>query len=503
MRLLMSITVFICGAGVMCLEMMGFRMLPPYFGSSIYVTGSLISVFLLALSLGYYLGGKMADKKPSPRMLGAVILSSGIVIVLLAYYFRPLNQAIASWGWNVRWGSLLSSILLFVLPATLLGMVSPYAIKLSTLSVGHVGKTAGNLYALSTVGSVLGTLLTSFYLIARFGVQEIVIGLGILLSLFGLVLLASKKRAVLLSLILLLPFPSWSGQLLNLRTARVVEVVESLYHQIMIVEDDKWLVMQFGRTIQSGISKENNLKSIAPYTDGFHLGFVFVPQAKDVLFIGCGGATGPRQFRHLYPQASMDVVELDPEVVRLAKKYFHLKEDNKLKVHIEDGRVFLNRSKNKYDIIILDAYFAEAVPFHLTTKEFMEVVKKHLKPGGVVICNVIGSVSGGKSRYPRSQYKTLKRVFDQVYFFPVLYPGEQLRDYDRGVVRNIILVASDGKAVSKAKIVEGAKKLQNPLIPQLTTIASALLTSPPDIRDVPVLSDNYAPVDDLIKLVIE
>jgi spermidine synthase len=196
-------------------------------------------------------------------------------------------------------------------------------------------------------------------------------------------------------------------------------------------------------------------------------------------------------------------VELDPEVVKMAKKYFNLKEDEKLKVIVEDGRVYLNRSKEKYDIIILDAYFAEAIPFHLTTKEFMDIVKKHLEPKGVVICNVIGSVSGGKSRYPRSQYKTLKRIFNTVYAFPVVYPYEKPDNYDREVSRNIILVATNEKRLSKKEIIERAKKLQNEKIPYLVPIASALITYEMKITDVPVLLDDYAPVDDLIKLAID
>jgi len=453
------------------------------------------------LSLGYYLGGDIADSNPSPKVLGIVISASGIIIVLLAYYFRPLCQLIAGWGWHTRWGSLLASMLLFVIPAMLLGMVSPFAIKLSTLALGDLGKTAGNLYAISTVGSVVGTLATSFYLIALFRLHLIIIGLGVILLLLGFSLLPFRPKALLL-LFLLSPFAQ-AGQLVDLSSFKVLETKESLYHYILIGEDKNWRVMQFNRSIQSGISKKDKITSIAPYTDGFHLGFVFVPNAKKVLFIGCGGATAPRQFRMLYPKLDIDIVELDPDVVKLAKKYFYLTEDEKLKVYVEDGRVFLNRSKEKYDMIILDAYFAESIPFHLTTKEFMEIAKKHLQPGGVIICNVIGSVSGGKSEYPRSQYKTLKRVFNTVYFFPVIYEYEKAGDYDRGISRNIILIATEGKKLAKSQIVEGAKKLQKEITPSLVSIASALITSEIKITDVPLLSDDYAPVDDLIKLAID
>ncbi len=497
----MSLTVFVCGAAVMCLEILGFRMLPPYFGSSIYVTGSLISIFLLALSLGYYLGGRIADKKPSPKVLGLVILGSGVLIALLAYYFRPLCQTIESWGWHTRWGSLLASTLLFVIPATLLGMVSPFAIRLSTLAIGDVGKTAGNLYAISTVGSVVGTLATSFYLIALIRLHLIIVGLGVVLSLLGLALFSFRPR-VLLFLLLLSPL-AHAWWMVDLSSFKVLETKESLYHYILIGEDKNWRVMQFNRTVQSGISKKDKITSIAPYTDGFHLGLILVPNAKKVLFIGCGGATGPRQFRGLYPDLQIDIAEIDPDVVKLAKKYFYLTEDDKLKVYVEDGRVFLNRSKEKYDIIIMDAYFAEAIPFHLTTKEFLEIVKKRLQPGGVIICNVIGSVRGVKSKYPRSQYKTLRRVFSTVYFFPVIHEYEKPENYDGEISRNIILVATDGKKLSKSQIVDRARKLQKDIIPFLTSIASALITSEIWTADVPLLLDDYAPVDDLIKVAID
>ncbi|MGB9798046.1 MAG: spermidine synthase, partial [bacterium] len=372
---------------------------------------------------------------------------------------------------------------------------------LSTLALGDVGKTAGNLYAISTVGSVVGTLATSFYLIALFHLHLIIIGLGTILVFLGLLLLPFRSKILLIFLLLSPLARAW--YLVDLNTFRVIETKESLYHYILIGEDKDWRVMQFNRTIQSGVSKKDNITSIAPYTDGFHLGLVFNPEAKDVLFIGCGGATGPRQFRKFYPNLQIDIVELDPEVVRMAKKYFNLKEDEKLKVYVEDGRVYLNRSRKKYDIIILDAYFAEAIPFHLTTKEFMEIVKKHLNAKGVVICNVIGSVSGGKSRYPRSQYKTLKRVFNTVYFFPVVFPFEKPNDYDKETSRNIILVATNEKKIGKMEIVEKAKRLQQEKIPYLVSIASSLLTYDVKITDVPVLLDDYAPVDDLIKLAID
>lgn len=501
MKTAMFVTVFICGAGVMCLEMLGFRMLPPYFGSSIYMTGSLISIFLLALSFGYYLGGRISDKKPSARVLGLIIALSGLVILIVAYLYRPLCQVIASWGLHVRWGSLLASTILFVIPATLLGMVSPFAIKLSTLALGDVGKTAGNLYAISTVGSVVGTLATSFYLIALFRLHIIIIGLGILLILLGLALLPLRPR-ILLLLFLLAPV-AHSYWLVDPSTFRILETKESLYHYILIGEDKDWRVMQFNRTIQSGISKKDNITSIAPYTDGFHLGLVFVPNARKVLFVGCGGATGPRQFHKLYPNIQIDIVEIDPDVVKMAKKYFYLNEDEKLKVHIDDGRVYLNRTREKYDIIIMDAYFAEAIPFHLTTKEFMEIAKKHLNPGGVLICNVIGSVSGEKSRYPRSQFKTLKRVFKNVYVFPVVFEDEKPTNYNKDISRNIILIATDGKKLAKNQIIEGAKKLRNNIIPYIVSIAEAMLTYDLKISDVPTLLDDYAPVDDLIKVTIE
>jgi len=285
--------------------------------------------------------------------------------------------------------------------------------------------------------------------------------------------------------------------------SKVLHRQETMYHRIVISQDGKWRYMSFDRAIQSGMSLKDPYYSVFRYTEAFHLGPAFHPKARQALFIGLGGATGPKQFRKFYPDMLLDVVEIDPAVVELSKRFFYWEEDQNLKVTVQDGRVFLQQTSKKYDLIFVDAYYADSVPFHLTTKEFFQVVREHLTPDGVVIINIIGSLQGNRSRFFRSEYKTLRQVFPETLVFPVPEAEEtpsSLRQYAR---RNImVLCPLKARRLSREEILQRAAKLKNPRIPHLALIAQALLPEDkePDTRHVPILSDEFAPVENLIQV---
>jgi spermidine synthase len=486
----------------MCLEMMAFRILPPNFGSSLYVWGSIIGVFLTALSLGYFVGGLAADRWPRLYLLGLVIFLGGLLVPPIPLLQQPLAEWSLGLIFSEQWSSVVYALLLFGPSAVLLGTVSPIAVRLASRDVSRMGNVAGRLYALSTAGSIFGTLFTAFYWLQWSRVTTItsligwtLIGLGALL----LIVAAAQRRQTPASVrqqaafaLALLLAPGAS-----VAKGSVLYRKDTMYHHISVEDNGEWRELKFDRDSQSGILKSDPLKSMYAYTDAFHLAPVYRPGLKRALFIGAGAATGPKQFRSFYPGVQVDVVEIDPEVIAVAKRFFSFKPDARTSVTVKDGRRFLMTTRNRYDAIMVDAYYARSIPFHLTTIEFMRVLQRRLNPGGVAIFNVIGSLSGRNSQLVRSEIKTIQRVFRSCAFFPILHPGEEPDDYSSTAVRNVMLVASEAP-LPAAEVRKRAAALKNPRLPYLSRLAAAYDGRSLPTGDVPLLSDDYAPVDRLI-----
>jgi spermidine synthase len=502
----------------MCLEMMAFRVLTPNFGGDIYVSGSIIGVFMAALSLGYYSGGRVADRFPRVELLAALILAAGLFAVAVNTLKEPYLGVTQEWIADRRWGACAYALLLYGPSTILLGMVSPFAVRLSARHMADMGKVSGRLYALSTFGSIFGTLFPSFYWIAWWPVSRITETTGWALVALGVIMATVARlrcekppvRAVFeereikaresLSLRCLLPLGLGLALLPSAAWAqdRVIYQKDSLYHRVVVTENERWRTLKFDRHGQSGMLLKDPLRSEFRYTDGFHLAKAYQPKIRRVLFIGMGAATGPKQFRKFYPDVEVEAVEIDPEVVAVAKRFFHFAPDAKTKVHVADGRVFLNGARGSYDAILVDAYYAEAIPFHLTTVEFMRLLKRRLAPGGVALFNVIGSLEGRGSRLMRSEWKTVSRVFPTCAIHPVPDEGETARSVSRERIRNVMLVATDTPALSRNEVIRRAASLKNARTPFLSSIAAALVTTSLQVADVPILSDDYAPVNNLV-----
>jgi spermidine synthase len=276
---------------------------------------------------------------------------------------------------------------------------------------------------------------------------------------------------------------------------RVLFEADSVYHHIVVAEDDEARYLRFDRAFQSGMLLRNSYESPFLYPAYAHLGLIFRPQAKRVLVVGLGGGSIPKRFWRDYSDMAIDVAELDPMVVDVAKRFFEVREDPRLRIAVQDGRQFLLRSARKYDIIILDAYFAESIPFHLTTVEFYRLVKSRLEPGGVVISNVIGALEGPRSQLFRAMYKTHGQVFPGMYPFAVAF-----RPYlDTDVIRNIMLVATDERGLSRSQILARARQVASrTTFPRFLQYAGDYYDGTIATSDVPILTDDYAPVDTLI-----
>lgn len=558
--------VFLGGSILMALEIVGSRVLAPEYGSSIFVWGSLISIFLAALSVGYYWGGAIADRSPRLSTLGILIGIPGLLIWSLPFWASTTTQTIAALSLGPRFGPLVASLCLFAVPSIFLGTISPYAVRLEMRSVETAGNTAGRLYALSTIGSIVGTLAASFFLIPSVGVRNLLHGLGLALMILSVAVYGVSRRtpssnkasdqsakrsperlmrgstgqsargsardsasrtarasvrepvsrsttrsprqptigskrqpkseigttiAMVIGVALVFGLLTPWGAV----TADVIFEKDSLYSRIIVEEIAPYRLMRFDNVYQSAINLDDPDELVFGYTRYLHLIRLFSRDPDRALFVGLGGGSSPRSFHNEMPSLSIDVVELDPDVVAAAKRHFSMFEDDRMVIHTMDGRLYLKNDLEPYDIAILDAFSSDMIPFHLTTREFLQMLSDRLTPDGVVASNIIGALAGPQSRLFRAMVKTYQSVFPQVYVFPVGTPGKLDDD-----VRNIVLLATKSpERITADELSDRADKLVssgNTRIDVRQFIRSLVAAEIPT-DDVPVLTDDYAPVDSL------
>ena len=418
---------FVTGAIVMSFEMLGSRYLNPYFGSGIYTWASLISTVLAALCVGYFIGGIAADRYPSARVLGATVLIGSVYILILPAFSEKLMEFVLAAIDDVRTGSLAAAFLILFFPVTFLGMYSPFGIRLLLQSAQSSGRVSGRVYGVSTFGSIIGTLGTTFILIPTIGTRAITFTLGIAGVLSGLLLVAMPKgRRVALALALLavaapnaraenLIDSNIREQMLQHKDGRVARI-ETEYNDIFITKRRHELMMSFQL---KGFDYTESIANLADfddlpvrYTQVMTIGAIYPPELRRVLMIGLGGGSISSYLGRFMPHVEIDTVEVDPGVITAAKKYFGMKETVRVRYHEGDGRVFLNRNKQTYDLILIDAFHGGYVPFHLLTREFYTLVKQRLAPGGAAAFNV----HDGTKLYA-STLVTLRAVFPAVHLF--------------------------------------------------------------------------------------
>ena len=286
-----------------------------------------------------------------------------------------------------------------------------------------------------------------------------------------------------------------SGAIAGAAEYRVVFEADSVYHHIIVAEDGVARYLRFDRSLQSGMYLADPFDSPFLYAAYMHLGLLFRPQATRVLMVGLGGGSVQKRFRRDYPQMTIAVAELDPKVVEVAQRYFAVRDDPRLRITVQDGRLFLRKVDQKYDMILLDAYFAESIPFHLTTSEFVHLAHTRLAPGGIVVSNLIGALEGPQSALFRAMYKTFATTFGGLYPFPTGFQPSR----DLETLRNIILVASDQRGLTRWEIFAKARQVARRVtFPEFRTYAGDYYDGEILSADVPVLTDDYAPVDTLL-----
>jgi spermidine synthase len=280
--------------------------------------------------------------------------------------------------------------------------------------------------------------------------------------------------------------------------ARILFQKDSFYHRIRVMDEDGVRWLHFDRTVQSAMSLEDPTALYLTYATYMGLGLVFSPNPKRVLLIGLGGGSIPKKYQREFPDMELDVAEIDPEVIRVAKNFFSFAEGKNVRVFAADGRLFLTQTPNSYDLVLLDAYHRDQVPFHLTTKEFYQETKKKLGFDGVLVCNVISAVTGPGSKILRSIVKTLNEVYPQVYVFPV----RRASGFSSESPQNVIVVATErAQRLTIREIMSRANPFsKRGVLPRpIADISASYLAEPVPQHDVPVLTDDYAPTDALVR----
>ncbi len=483
-KIILYPVVFICGGAVLALEILGTRIIGPYYGVSIFLWSALISVTLIALSAGYMIGGRIADRNKNTRSLATIIAAAGVITVLIPVFRNSVISLTESMG--LRASVLVTSFILFFPPLTFLGMVSPYAVKLRTHSLDVVGTRAGDLYAVSTIGSVIAALLTGYILIPNIGVIKLTLSTGIILILTSIFLFASNanKTSKVLSTVLIIVIIFLSFSFLPSEKADpgkgLIAVKQSVYGEIRVMDVDDSRLLLIDGGIHTAIDK-NTRENILPYAWVIDITKNLNKYKGDMLLIGLGGGSVLKSFYE--DDWDVEVVEVDPEIIRIEKKYFNPVPgfDN---IVNDDGREFLRTTDRTFDLIVLDAFGSSSIPFHLTTVEAFRLAKSHLNEDGIMAVNI--EAVGWNDIIVGSLAKTLHHVFGNVLALPIAEPPDQLG--------NVILLASDKTLELTAPLERDYWKADYRFSDQYEKNHAWDNRFVPDMKDAVLLTDDRNPV---------
>jgi spermidine synthase len=480
----LGILVFVVGAASLGVEIAAARLLAPYFGASTIVWANTIGIVLVALSLGYWIGGRVADRHPAVSALGMVVLAAAALIAVVPFAARPFlgfsvdafeGLSIATFA-----GSLFGVLILVAVPVALLGAVSPWAARLAVGDGGgRAGEAVGRLYAISTAGSLVGTMTAALVAIPLLGTQRTFIAFALALSLAALLVTGPRALGVAAALALALAIPP--GAIKEGEDERVLYEGETVQQYVRIVErEDGSRAME----LNEGQAVHSLWRPGTYLTDDYWDGLTVLPavggraEPRRVAILGNAGGTVARAYGHYFPRTEVDAVEIDGALTDLGRRYLGLR-NARMKVFEEDARPWLERSEGGYDAILVDAYRQPYIPFYLTTEEFFRLAASRLDPGGVVIVNV--GHPEGSDALEEVLGATMAAAFPRVLRDPI-------------AATNTLLVGG-GADISAARLEATATDLPRDLRP-LALAGSARIE--PRLPGGEVYTDDHAPVEWLI-----
>lgn len=498
LRFVYVMTCFTSGAAMMIIELSGIRLLAPVFGNSIFTWTALIGVVLVAFSIGGYIGGVLADKTTSPEVVVWMLVASASFVIVVPS-LHALSAHIAS-QLGMVYGPTLLSVLLFIVPGSLLGAINPYVTRLLAKMSNDtkIGAATGSANMASALGSFLGTFAAGYYLVPNMNVRDIFFLTALVLMVMALAVVRYadihiRRRQVGLCVAMLLVSITLSSTVKLGYGPSVLHVTNSRYQQVMVYEAEKP-----EGTIRTMINNGQPQGAIdidtkeSPYQ--FQKYWKLIDHYKDnidsALMIGGGTFTVPQKIQDEYPDARVTVIEIDEEVTRSAKKYFDMDEYPEIEVVTSDARWFSNNDTARYDFIFVDAYNGSySIPSHLATIEYFETLKGRTEEDGIVMMNVIGNEAGPMSEVFLAIYKTFETVFGEVHVFKT--PAES-----GNRATNLILMAS----------ASGTMPTRHHEVSQV--VADYMSTRIPSeaisVASAPLLTDSKNPLDAIVsKMLIE
>ncbi len=503
--------VFVSGMTTLGTELSASRLLDPFFGNSLVIWASIIGLMLLYLTVGYYIGGRWADKDPRESTLFQITAWGAFLVGLVPLISQPVLswsvQGMAQYNAGILLGSLLGVLVLFSLPITLLGTVSPFAIRLALPDVEHGGNTAGSIYALSTLGSLFGTFLPVLLFIPMLGTRLTFFTFSMVLLLVSLAGLVQKtpKRALVyaaMPIILVVLNILWANTPIK-NSPGLVHETESSYNYIQVIKQSDnqggfWYALQLNEG-QGIHSLYNPNYPDYPLVDGVWDYFTVAPyfnnppytqdQVQSLLIIGSAAGTISKAYSEIYGPIPIDGAEIDPEIIRVGQEWFGMNEPN-VTAHAQDGRFFLTNTSNTYDVIGVDAYRPPYIPFHLTTQEFFQEIYNHLNDDGVMVINA-GRTATDYSLV-EALGSTMGSVFPNVYVLDVPSYGSSLGNS---------LVIATKQPTTVDNFLTNAQQLQHPLL--RLVVERALSSRIFELESTGVIfTDDKAPVEQVIHQLI-
>ena len=500
------IITFISSFCMLVIEIVAGRILAPFVGVSLYTWTSIIGVVLAGISIGAFFGGRLADAYPDKKTLGWLLLISGIATLSIA----PVTDLVAGYGFktSLMMRIVIVTTLTFFIPSFIIGMISPVVVKLTLKNIETAGNVVGRIYAVSTFGSIIGTFTAGFFLISFMGTRNIILMIGGMLIVTAIgsgYLFTSKKPALAAFFFPVFFLYAIYGHAFKAPiTLDTVLYKESDYYTIKV----KNATSTDGKTALRTLVLDNLIHSYVNTLDPLHVEYRYEKIYSDILTwkfgkesafrsltIGAGGYTFPRYMEVSYPKAQLDVVEIDPEVTRISYEYLGLPSTTRIRTFNEDGRWHVMNSREKYDVVFFDAYNDLSIPYHLTTKEFTQMIKDRMNPDGVVMTNIIDNFQSGS--FLPSYIKTLREVFGRgnVHLIAISPEFEKIR------ISTFVVLAANG-TLDIDDFAAFMKKSQgddanSAVVPE--EIVNRLLERNYSV----VLTDDYAPVDNLIAPVFE
>jgi len=493
-----SIAAFVSGGCLMVLELVASRVLAPAFGNTVFLWTSVIGLILAALSVGYWLGGWLADRQPGTATLCAATALAGLFVGLIPLLSPVVLESMGAPGHGAISGPLVAAAALFLVPGILIGTISPMAVKLVSLGGTAVGHAAGRVSALGALGSIAGTFSTGFVLIPMAGNRAIIVGVAVTLVVLGVggFVLAKQKLSRAQGLILLLA----AGSCIAAASAEAESVPgmlfdrETFYHRVR-VRDEEWgprrvRILTLDTTPEGAMYLDGDRDELPfAYTQYIDLADLFVTAPRRAAFIGGGSYAMPKRFIRRHEGSTAEVYEVDPVVADVGRRFFGTDDVQGLGNRVGDARQLLRDGSGRFDLIFGDAYNGvRQIPFHLTTLEYYRLVHARLRLGGIYMTNIITAVAGPGAEFFQSTARTLLEVFPEVYAFSV---GGRL---DRS--SNVILVCPVvPRGFSSSQIRDLGRG--TPLEEFTDTIVDSDEYET-GVRFAPILTDDHSPVESLV-----